>query len=93
MKIRGFKVGFKVVTFKPGKPVDIQAGWADSSAKTLRAAKIDCRKRFKGRSAETILRVGVICEYNLGPWTVSVSGNKPGAAWTDSEGVYTFELI
>lgn len=93
MKIRCFKVGFKLVIFRPGKPVDIQAGWADSSAKTLRAAKIDCRKRFKGRSAETTLLIGVMCEYNLGPFVVSVAGNKPGSSWSDYEGTKVYDMI
>lgn len=93
MKIRCFKVGFKTVTFKPGRPVDIQGLWRDSDARTLRAAKIDCRKRFKDISPDAILMIGIIDLYGLGPWAHSVAGNKPGSQWTDYEEIRDFELV
>ena len=93
MKINGFKIGFKVVTFPPGRPANITVHWSDTSARTLRAAKLQCRKQMSGNIRDAILMIGVIDEYNLGPFVVSVAGNKPGSSWSDYEGTKVYDMI
>ena len=93
MKIRCFTIGHKLITFKPGRPVDIKFEWVPTSAKTLRAAKNECRKRYQGLQPDVVLMVGIVDPHGLGPWCHSVASNKAGSEWSDYDKIKDFEFV